>query len=196
MSTLTKKAILTALVEGAITELMVKTKADNVYIDDSTTVAAKLAELVTAVNLRAKSTDVTTEIETAINGLIDDAPDTYNTLKEIATYITEHEDVVDTLNAAIGSKADASTVTALQATVNALGTLAKKNKVSESDLDDALVAKVNAAAEGNHSHSNQTVLDGISAAKVTEWDSKGTVFVSSTEPTELAAGDLFIKLVD
>lgn len=51
------------------------------------------------------------------------------------------------------------------------GALADKDVVSESDLDSALAEKVNAAAEGNHSHSNKTVLDGITAAKVTAWDS-------------------------
>lgn len=51
------------------------------------------------------------------------------------------------------------------------GSLASKSSVSESDLDSALAEKVNAAAEGNHSHSNKTVLDGITSAKVSAWDS-------------------------
>ena len=51
------------------------------------------------------------------------------------------------------------------------GSLANKNSVSESDLDSALAEKVNAASEGNHSHANKTVLDGITAAKVSAWDS-------------------------
>lgn len=51
------------------------------------------------------------------------------------------------------------------------GTLASKNSVSESDLDSALAEKVNAASEGNHSHSNKTVLDGITSEKVSAWDS-------------------------
>ena len=38
MSNVTKKAILRALVEGVLTDLMVQTKADNVYLDDTTTV--------------------------------------------------------------------------------------------------------------------------------------------------------------
>ena len=67
MSNVTKKAILRALVEGVLTDLMVQTKADNVYLDDTTTVAAKLAEMVAAINERAKSTDVTTQISAAIN---------------------------------------------------------------------------------------------------------------------------------
>lgn len=51
------------------------------------------------------------------------------------------------------------------------GALAKKNSVSESDLDTALAEKVNTASEGNHSHLNKTVLDGITSAKVSAWDS-------------------------
>ena len=51
------------------------------------------------------------------------------------------------------------------------GALADKDVVSESDLDDELSAKVNAAAQGNHSHSNKSVLDGITSGKVSAWDS-------------------------
>ena len=51
------------------------------------------------------------------------------------------------------------------------GSLASKSIISESDLDSALAEKVNAASEGNHSHSNKTVLDGITSAKVSNWDS-------------------------
>lgn len=61
-------------------------------------------------------------------------------------------------------------ITALENTVNGLGDMAGKDIVSESDLDSALAEKVNAAAEGNHSHSNKTVLDGITSAKVSAWD--------------------------
>ena len=183
MSNVTKKAILRALVEGVLTDLMVQTKADNVYLDDTTTVAAKLAEMVTAINERAKSTDVTTQISDAINGLINGAPATYDTLKEIADYIASHEDVVAGLNAAIGAKADKSTVEAIQATVSALGALASKSKV-------------NAAAQGNHSHSNKTVLDGITAQKVAGWDGKGTVYVQAVQPAGLAAGDLWIQTLE
>ena len=61
-------------------------------------------------------------------------------------------------------------ITALEGTVNGLGDLAVKDVVSEADLDSALAEKVNAASEGNHSHLNKTVLDGISAEKVAAWD--------------------------
>lgn len=61
-------------------------------------------------------------------------------------------------------------ITALEGNFNGLGALAAKDIVSESDLDSALAEKVNAAAEGNHSHANKGVLDGITAEKVAAWD--------------------------
>ena len=225
MSNVAQKAILTAKINGVLKDLMVKTSADQVFIDDNTTLAAKLTELVEALDGKAAAThthaqaDVTgledaltarptTEamnaaISTAISGLINGAPETYDTLKEIADYIDAHQDVVDTLNASIGSKADASVVATLQETVTAiktvtdsLGALATKNSVAESDLDEALKAKVNAAAEGNHSHDNKTVLDGITADLVTAWNGKSTIYYSATQPIGLAEGDLWVQLID
>ncbi len=76
------------------------------------------------------------------------------------------------------------------------GALASKDQVSETDLDEALQEKVNAAAEGNHSHANKTVLDGITQEKVTAWDGKSRVLVASEQPADLAAGDLWIQLID
>lgn len=50
------------------------------------------------------------------------------------------------------------------------GALASLDEVAEDNLSAALKEKVNAAAEGNHSHANKTVLDGITAEKVAAWD--------------------------
>ena len=225
MSNVAQKAILTAKIDGVLKDLMVKTSADQVFIDDSTTLAAKLTELVEALDGKAAATHTHTQadvtglddaltarptteamnaaISTAISGLINGAPETYDTLKEIADYIDAHQDVVDALNASIGSKADASVVATLQETVKAiktvtdsLGALATKDSVAESDLDEALKAKINAAAEGNHSHNNKTVLDGITADLVTAWNGKSTVYYSATQPIGLAEGDLWVQLID
>ena len=46
------------------------------------------------------------QITKKINDLINGAPQTLDTLKEIADEISENEDVVETLNAAIGGKVD------------------------------------------------------------------------------------------
>lgn len=235
MATVAKNAIIKALVEGVITELMVKTDTQNIYLEDgTTTLSAKLAEMITAINARAKSTDVTAEISAAIDALIGGAPATYDTLKEIADYIASHADVVTALNAAIGNKVDKVTgkglstndfTSALLSKLNAIaagaqvnvlekvsvngtaqtitgkavdikvptGALASKDAVSETDLDAALKAKITASTASNHSHTNKAVIDGITAAKVTAWDGKSSVFVQSAQPANLKAGDLWIQ---
>lgn len=127
--------------------------------------------------------------------MIGGAPETYDTLKEISDYIAAHQEVVDALNAAIGAKADKTAFEAVKAIVDGLGALASKSKVSESDLDSSLVEKVNSASEGNHSHANKTVLDGITSEKVTAWDSKSNVYYSASEPSGLTQKDLWVQLV-
>ena len=50
------------------------------------------------------------------------------------------------------------------------GALANLDEVAEDNLNADLKTKINTAAAGNHSHSNKTVLDGITAEKVAAWD--------------------------
>ena len=50
------------------------------------------------------------------------------------------------------------------------GTLAKKNEVAETDLDDALTGKLTGLTDAQHTHTNKTVIDGITSEKVTSWD--------------------------
>lgn len=45
-----------------------------------------------------------------VAALVDEAPETFDTLKEIADYIEQHQSVADSLNAAISAKANASDV--------------------------------------------------------------------------------------
>lgn len=104
-----KNAILKAKVEGIIYEILVKTGSDNVFLSDGTTLTAKLASIASDIAGKAAAshthaisevtglqdtlnTLATTEamngaINTAISNLIGGAPETYDTLKEIADYI-------------------------------------------------------------------------------------------------------------
>ena len=109
MANIAKKAILRAKLEGVLTDLLVKTNADNVYVGESTTLTSKLAEIVADIATRAKSTDVTTEIGTAINNLRTElmgegVPEAYDTFKELADYIESHQEAADALTAAVGNK--------------------------------------------------------------------------------------------
>jgi hypothetical protein len=312
MANIAKNAILRAKIEGVITDLMVKTTADQVYVNDTTTLAAHLATLAASADVQALQQAVNAlgelskkdkvsyaDLETALASLIDgkaeasalteeiarakaaeeaaaaaaaaaqaaadkaqgevdavegrvdavegrmdvaegkltkligddadksiraianeelaaqligeNAKESLNELQEIAAWIQSHPDDASAMNEAIvalqnkvntGDKtvsayvADAiaalsigdyakaadltalagrvetaeGKITALEGNFNGLGALAAKDVVAEADLDADLKAKVNAAAEGNHSHSNKGVLDGITAEKVAAWD--------------------------
>lgn len=223
MSTTAKKAILRAKLEGVIYDIMVKTTAENVYIDDTTTLAAKLAEIIAQVGNKVESADITTAINELRQEMLGDVPvDAYNTFTELAQYIEEHKEAADALTEAIGKKADQTTVDGIVETLNGLGALATKSTVSEDDLEASLKEKVNAASEGNHSHLNKalldtydqtnddikdavakkhshenaSVLDGISAEDVTAWDGKANIYYSKTEPANLTDKDLWVQLVD
>lgn len=189
-----KNATMHALIESQVIELMVKTSVENVMVDDNTTLAKKLAEMVASLNGKATTEQVNQAVSSAINNLIDGAPGTYDTLKEIADYIATHQSAAEALNAAIGNKADKSTVDKIQETIQGLGSLASKNTVAETDLAPELKEKVNAAAQGNHAHGNKTVLDGITAEKIQQWDGKGRLYVSAVKPENMKEGDLWAQV--
>lgn len=67
-----KLAVARAKVENQLVELMLKTQTTNVYLEDgSTTLASRLAEIATSLSAKADSSQVATDISTAISGLID-----------------------------------------------------------------------------------------------------------------------------
>lgn len=73
--------------------------------------------------------------DSAVAALVDNAPETLDTLAELAAALDNNADIVDALNAAIALKANASDLTALEGTVN-------QNKT---DLDAAILALQNRA---------------------------------------------------
>ena len=63
-------------------------------------------------------------------------------------------------------------------------------------LNTAMDTRVDALEADTHTHSNKTVLDGITTAKVTTWDGKANIYYSATEPASLTDGDLWVQLVE
>lgn len=70
-----------------------------------------------------------------------------------------------------------------------------KGVITEDDLDDALKEKVNAASEGNHSHLNKAVLDGITAEKVEAWDGKPDIYIQTDQPEGMKENDLWVQII-
>ena len=81
----------TAVQPAAISDMETKTNAANTYQVKGNYIT---------------TTDAHNYTDTAIANLVDSAPDTLNTLNELATAIQEHQDVTDALDAAITNKAD------------------------------------------------------------------------------------------
>ena len=301
-----KSAILKAKIEGVISELMVKTDAANVYVDASTTLAAKLTAIIADIATKASTTELTnglsgksdvghahaqaditgltdalaakastedlttglagkadkththaqsditgltdalagkaaashthaqseitgltdalallaakTEVTSAIDALrqelLGDTPvEAYNTFTELASYITEHQEVSDALTAAIGNKADKATTLAGygitdtytktetdSAISDAISTATGDVKASDvqSDLNSYKTsndARVEAIEAANHTHSNKNVLDALSVSRLENWEGKSKVYYSSTEPSGLSEQDLWVQIV-
>lgn len=98
-------------------------------------------------NLEAVETELKSwiidKVKTAIDQLINGAPEAYDTLKEISEYISSHKNEYDALFALVGDKASKTDLTELQTTVANL-----QKQLSTS----------------SHSHSNKTILDETTAS--------------------------------
>lgn len=93
------------------------TYTDNATIkEDITAIESKVTKLETVVSGKA-STDY---VDTKVADLVNSAPETLDTLGEVAQAIAENESVVEALNSAIGSKANQEDLTALDGKVETL----------------------------------------------------------------------------
>lgn len=95
--------------------------------------------------------------DTKISNLINGAPETMDTLKEVSDAISKHESVVEALNAAIGNKAENSVL-----------------ESHTSDLDIHVTSddksNWNDANSKKHSHDNKSILDGITDVLIKTWN--------------------------
>ncbi len=149
-------------IDGVMQDLLAKSDGENVtvtYNGKKQQLSAALAEVFASVSALPTGEDVDGKISAAIGNLVNGAPETGDTLKELFDLIGTNEDAMGMLNEAIGKKADA---TALTQAIERIATLEGKY----------------------HDHGNKTVLDVITAAKVSAWDAKA----DKTEATTAKAG--------
>lgn len=66
MSTV-KNVVLKAMIDNDIQELMIKTDANNVYVDDNATLAEKLASIITDIATKASTIELTEGLVTKAN---------------------------------------------------------------------------------------------------------------------------------
>lgn len=183
MSDNRRNATLKALIDAAITELMIKTSGEQIYLDDNTTLSSKMAEMVAAINLRDKKTDVDAKIKTVTDSLTSTSESLSNDISTLES----------NTNTKLETKADKT----------ALGDLAAKNKVAKDDLDTALQTELDAKATTADVDTKISALQSSSDTKFSDTDKAINLRPTKTEVTEQIAalkqeimGDLPVEAYD
>ena len=94
-----------------------------------------------------------------IANLINGAPESLDTLKEVADAIAANKTIVDALDAAIGKKANAAEFDSHVKDTTKHTSAAERTKWNDADAK-------------KHTHGNKSVLDGITSALVSGWSAK------------------------
>lgn len=118
-------------------------------------------------------------VQTAIGNLINSAPESANTLKELSDLIEEHQDVTDALNEAIGKKAASSDLTS-----HTGNTTVHITSTERTNWNDANSKK--------HSHSNKTVLDNTTASYTTAEQTKLSGIATGAEVNQNAFSNVTV----
>lgn len=185
-----KNVSLQMKINGVLEDIMVKTGADNVIVNSTTgeTLSARLtsiaSDLSSAVSGGVTTAQVNSLISAAIDDLVNGAPATYDTLKEIADYLATHQNEYTALVQTVAGKVDA---------VEGKG-------LSANDFTTALLNKLNAIAEGatkvEASTTNGKIKVNGTETTVYTHPTGSHVRSGSTVPSDLAEGELFIKFED
>lgn len=138
-----------------------------------TTVEGKVTTLVGSDANKSARTIASEEVAK----IVADAPEAYDTLKEISDWISSHSSDAAAMNSSIlaleaivdgiGGEDEKATVVAY--VTDAIAALKIGDYAKAADLT-ALAARVTTLEDKAHEHSNKTILDGINQTKVDAWD--------------------------
>lgn len=144
---------------------------------DATTVTTLAGRVTTLEGSDAgKSVRTIANEELAAQLIPETASESLNTLQEIAAWIQAHPDDASAMNAAIEAleaKVDTGDQTVSAYVAAAIAALNIGDYATAANLA-ALAERVTTLEGSSHSHANKTVLDGITAEKVTAWDAAET----------------------
>lgn len=104
------KAILKSKINDELKQIFLYTNTDNVYLYEDgkqITLTEKLADIIASVeDTTATDESIDDKIKDAIADLVGTAPESLDTLKELADAITDNKDLIDALNDSILNKVD------------------------------------------------------------------------------------------
>ena len=168
-------------IEGVLQDILAKSNGENVtvtYGGKEQTLSAALAAIFTSVTELPTAEGVDSKISAAISELIGGAPETYDTLKEIADYIHGHKDVADALTEAVGKKVDKVEGKGLSTEDFTTALKEKLEGLPES------IAEATAEKAGLMSAADKARLDGIRGVRY-----------GTEVPADMKDGELFIRVV-
>ena len=189
MSDNRRNATLKALIDAAITELMIKTSGEQIYLDDNTTLSSKMAEMVTAINLRDKKTDVDAKIKTVTDSLNSTSESLGNAISTLRSEKADKTNVTEQITAlkqeimgdlpveAYDTFTElAAYIEEHQEAADAL-TAAIGNKADKTVVDDILTVINGLGALANK---DKVAKDDLDASLQTELDAKATTEAMNT----------------
>ena len=152
-------------------------KAEIAKKADITSVPSKVSELTNDSNYQTAE-QVSSTVTTEIAKVVADAPEDLNTLKEMSDWIAGHENDASAMNSAISDNKTA--IASLQT-----------DKADKSEIPTTVAELTDSSDYAKttdlHSHTNKTVLDGITSTKVSNWDSAKTHADSAHAPSNAQA---------
>lgn len=212
-----KNVLVQMMIDSTLQNIMLQTGADNVIVDvaKGEMLSTRLASIATALAGMNSATEVDSKISKAIDDLIGGAPETYDTLKEIADYIASDSTAMDALNKAILNKVDKvdgkglsanDFTSALKTKLEGIATGATKVEKSTTNGN----VKINGVETTVYSHptsagnkhipsggaANQVLVYGGSGGTAKWGTPKTTVRSGATTPQDLQEGELFFKILN
>lgn len=150
--------------------------------------AATANAAVTQAQLSSAKTELQEYTDTAVASLVDSAPETLNTLGELATALQENDEVTEAVNAAIGTKANDADVVKLSGNQTIAGTKTFSSVISGSVSGNAGTATKLAAAK-------TIALSGGATGTATGFDGSGniTIPVTALDVSKASAGTLAVN---
>lgn len=189
-------AIFKAKINGELKDIFFNTGIDNIIITEegsSITLSQKLADIVASLNNTLTLDAVETKISDAIAAVVDSAPESLDTLRELAEAITDNASLMDSLNDLISSKVSAK---------DGFDLISTSLVDSLNSLDFDTLASLTSDKIATFDSAQENVIETISVngSPVTIADksvdiSVPSITISSDEPSSLNDGDLFLQII-
>lgn len=182
-------------IDGELAELLSSTNGENVqvtYNGGTTTLTSALASLVAEVAALPDNAAVASAVNERVNELINGAPAAYDTLKEIADYIAADKTAAAAVTSSLAGKVDKVSgkglstndfTTALKDKLDSMAAVTQAEKTAWNAKADTTVAT--SKANGLMSKADKARLDGLRGVRY-----------GTSAPSDMADGELFVKVVE